>query len=294
MRRCPYRVHVPVGSAYGCANQAIGRRCPLLAWAFGPASCGPRVNAALGVKEIMKAQDELGDLLRRFYRTYGRPEEGPPDGMNLAEVLPQSGSIQQDSDFLRLCLSNDTARKDFERCRDILEQIATALADSTTFLQELQNLNLPAKPELDNLTNGIFWFTLASQLHPDAKTKSDNLSLPTEIPEPFRRSLQIQGTLVFKLYISLVYMREGVLADILTAGSTARMPTLGLCRKLLNCDYVRHVRNALSHADFSPCMAGIVFRDNGYLCIASPGFLEWLCIWLFTLHYSCMCVFGKE
>ena len=31
MRRCPYRVPVPVGSAYGCANQAIGRRCHLLA-----------------------------------------------------------------------------------------------------------------------------------------------------------------------------------------------------------------------------------------------------------------------
>ena len=28
-------------------NQAIGRRWPLLAWAFGSASCVPRVNAAL-------------------------------------------------------------------------------------------------------------------------------------------------------------------------------------------------------------------------------------------------------
>ena len=214
--------------------------------------------------------------------------------MNLAEILPQSDSIQEDLELLRFFLSNDTVRRDFERCRDILEQIATALTDSTTFLRELQNLNFPAKAELDYLTNGIFWFNLASQLHPDAKMKTDNLSLPGQIPEPLRRSLQIQGALVFKLYIGLVYMREGVLADILTAGSTARMPTLGLCRKLLNCDYVRHVRNALSHADFSPCMVGIVFRDNGYLCIASPGFLDWLCIWLFTLHFSCMCVLGKE
>jgi hypothetical protein len=248
----------------------------------------------LAVKEIMKAQDDLGDLLRRFYRTYGRPDEGPPDGMNLSEFLPQSDSIQQDSDLLRNFLSNDTARRDFERCRDLLEQIATALADSTTFLQELQSLNLPGKVELDHLTNGIFWFTLASQLHPDAKTKSDDLSLPAQIPEPFRRSLQIQGALVFKLYIGLVYMREGVLGDILAAGSAARMPTLGLCRKLLNCDYVRHVRNALSHADFSPCMAGIVFRDNGYLCIASPGFLDWLCIWLLVLYHSCICVLGND
>jgi hypothetical protein len=251
-------------------------------------------GGALAVKEIVKAQDDLVELLRRFYRTYGRPGEGPPDGLNLAGLIHQTDSIQQDSDLLRLFLSNDTARRDFERCCEILEKIATALSDSTAFLRELQDLNLQAEVELDHLTNGIFWFSLASQLHADTETKSNDLSLPTQIPEPFRRSLQIQGALVFKLYIGLVYMREGVLGDILAAGSVARMPTLGLCRKLLNCDYVRHVRNALSHGDFSPFMAGIVFRDNGYLCIASPGFLDWLCIWLFTLHYSCMCVLGKE
>jgi hypothetical protein len=242
----------------------------------------------------MKAQDALGDLLRRFYRTYGIPDEGPPDGLNLSELIPQTDSIQRDSDLLKLFLSNNTVQGDFERCRDILEQIATALADSTAFLQELQSLNMQAAIEMDRLTNGIFWFTLASQLYPNAKTKSADLSLPVQIPKPFRRSLQIQGALVLKLYIGLVYMREGVLGDILAAGSAARMPIIGLCRKLLNCDYVRHIRNALSHADFSPCMAGIVFRDRGYLCIASPGFLDRLCIWLFTLHHSCMCVLGKD
>jgi len=36
-----------VGAAAGAANQAIGHRCHWLAWAFGPASCVPRVNAAL-------------------------------------------------------------------------------------------------------------------------------------------------------------------------------------------------------------------------------------------------------
>ncbi|MGC1402694.1 MAG: hypothetical protein WA974_07185 [Thermodesulfobacteriota bacterium] len=28
--------HVQRGVAYGCANQAIGPRCPLRTWAFGP------------------------------------------------------------------------------------------------------------------------------------------------------------------------------------------------------------------------------------------------------------------
>lgn len=242
----------------------------------------------------MKSQDDIGDLLRRFYRTYGRPEEGPPDGLNIAELLPASEAIRQDSELLRLFLTDETVQRDFVRCREILEQIATALADSTSFSHELQNLNLQSEVDMEHLTNGIFWFTLALQLHPDAGAKPDDLSLPAQIPEPFRRSLQIQGALVFKLYIGLVYMREGALREILATGSATRMPTLTLCNKLLNCDYVRHLRNALSHADFSPCIAGIVFRDNGYLCIASPGFLDWLCIWLFILYDSCVRVLGKD
>ena len=48
MRRSPYRVHVQAGAACGGTNQAIGHRCHLLAWAFGPASFVPRVNAAFG------------------------------------------------------------------------------------------------------------------------------------------------------------------------------------------------------------------------------------------------------
>jgi hypothetical protein len=242
----------------------------------------------------MKSQDDLGDLLRQFYGAYGRPDEGPPDGLNVAKLLPASDAIRHDSELLRIFLADETVQRDFVRCREILEQVATALADSTSFLHELQNLNLQSEVDMEHLANGVFWFTLASQLHADAGEKPDDLILPAQIPEPFRRSLQIQGALVFKLYIGLVYMREGALRDILAAGSVARMRTLILCNRLLNCDYVRHLRNALSHADFSPCMAGIVFRDNGYLCIASPGFLDWLCIWLFTLYHSCLCVLGKD
>jgi methylated-DNA-[protein]-cysteine S-methyltransferase len=48
MRRCPYRVHVLAGAAAGGTNQAIGPRCPLLAWAFGPrelrATCQRRIK----------------------------------------------------------------------------------------------------------------------------------------------------------------------------------------------------------------------------------------------------------
>jgi hypothetical protein len=51
LRRRPYRVHVPVVAAAGGTNQAIGPRCHAACMAFGPASCVPRVNAALYRKD---------------------------------------------------------------------------------------------------------------------------------------------------------------------------------------------------------------------------------------------------
>jgi hypothetical protein len=41
----------------------------------------------------MKAQDDFGDLLSQFYRTYGRPDESPPDGLKPSEIIPQTDSI---------------------------------------------------------------------------------------------------------------------------------------------------------------------------------------------------------
>jgi hypothetical protein len=70
-------------------------------------------------------------------------------------------------------MSNNTAQRDFERCRDMREQIATSLSDTHAFLQELQSLNMQAAGKLDRLTNGIFLFTLASQFNPNAETKSE-------------------------------------------------------------------------------------------------------------------------
>ncbi len=89
-------------------------------------------------------------------------------------------------------------------------------------------------------------------------------------------------------------MKEGIIQDVLQKGSSLRMPTLILCRQLLNCDYIRRLRNALSHADFETSIAGIVWRDNGVWYGATPGFLDWLCIWVFTIHHICILILQNK
>ena len=89
-------------------------------------------------------------------------------------------------------------------------------------------------------------------------------------------------------------MKSGAIEKILSAGNQAKKPTLILCRQLLNCDYVRHLRNSLSHASFRSTIAGINFKDNNFECVATPGFLDWLCSWVFIIHYNCICVIAKK
>ncbi|MGB7583512.1 MAG: hypothetical protein WBM11_01610 [Terriglobales bacterium] len=100
--------------------------------------------------------------------------------------------------------------------------------------------------------------------------------------------MTVHGSLVLRLYIALVYMREGTLNDLIAASARAGGPCSGRVRKLLNSDYVRRIRNALSHGSFYACIAGIVFRDDGKVIVATPGFLGWLSTWLTLIQLQAL------
>ena len=99
MRRCPWRVHVPVGAAAGGTNQAIGHRWHLLARASGPASCVPRINAALNEKREETRMVMLVDQVAReeAIRRCGLPEclHVPMAAVDEAAIVTYIGSIER-------------------------------------------------------------------------------------------------------------------------------------------------------------------------------------------------------
>lgn len=239
----------------------------------------------------MESSDNNGNILHRFYSLYGRPQEGPPVNLNISDIIPGFNDIIL---LQRIC--DDTkVYRDFVKCRDLVENIAVRLSESSKYVEELEKVLTEIDINVNHLTNGIFWYTLSSSLDPiESKQTHTELLLPKEIPLPFRFMLQRQGSLIFRLYISFVYMKEGVIQDIFQQGNFSKLPILNLCRQLLNCDYIRHLRNALSHADFDTNVGGIVFRDNEVWYGATPGFLDWLSIWVFTIHQICVLVLKKR
>ena len=233
------------------------------------------------------SSDIVGDLLRDFYGTFGMPDEGPPPGFNVAATI-SSDLPETELDILRAALSDDVGRRQLRDCRAALEDLATRLTGEE-LLRELCGIPLPPGYGVEQLSSGVFWFALAASL--DSREQGlpvTPLDKAINLPLSLKVQMTVHGSLVLRLYIALVYMREGVLADLISESSKAGGQCSARVRKLLNSNYVRRIRNALSHGSFSPCVAGIVFRDDHGAVVATPGFLNWLCTWLMLIQLQAL------
>jgi hypothetical protein len=236
--------------------------------------------------------DIIGDLLRGFYSEFGMPDEGPPCDVNITAMVGQSGIPEAEISILREALRDEAAIRQFHDCRRLIEELATRL-QSEELLRELSGIPIPQNGN-EQLSSGVFWFALAGSLD----SRQDGLPLApfdgiVQLPMPVKIQMSIHGSLVFRLYLALVYMREGVLSDLIGISAKGGGRCSARVKKLLNSDYVRHIRNALSHGTFSACIAGLVFRDNGFAIVATPGFLNWLCTWLMLIQLQALAAGAK-
>lgn len=106
--------------------------------------------------------DTLGDLLREFYGTFGIPDEGPPRGLDVTAMLGANAVAEIEISVLRTALSDSDARRQFEKCRALIEDLATRLAGEE-LLRELSRIPVPPNG-IEQLSSGVFWFALASSL----------------------------------------------------------------------------------------------------------------------------------
>jgi len=233
--------------------------------------------------------DSVGDLLRRFYATFGIPDEGPPAGMNVTQLLGADAIPLLDRDILTAALNDKDQLQQFSHCREILDDLASAMAGDT-LLRELAGITTGTEGEFNSMLTSVLWFSMAASL--DQRQKGlpvtpfdDQISIPLS----FKVKAAVEGSLVMRLYLALVYMREGVLSNRIDDGKKSGLPCCGKVSKLLNSDYVRRIRNALSHGSFSSCVAGIAFRDGKRTIVATRGFMNWLCTNLMLIQLQGLC-----
>jgi len=235
----------------------------------------------------------IGNTLRKFYAAFGMPDEGPPPDVNVTELSPDTIVAPEDLALLRTAIDDQTLRRQFGICREILEDLASRLT-SEDLLRELSTIPTTNR-DFEELSSGVFWFALASSLD---RRKNVGPTTPFDeqihLPLPVKIRMSIQGSLVLRLYLSLVYMREGVMANLIIKGVQAGKPCCGRVQKLLNCDYVRRIRNALSHGSFSSSIAGITFRDDNGEIPSTPDFLNWLCTWLMLIQLQALAAGARD
>lgn len=235
--------------------------------------------------------DLYGNALRKYYKLFGMENEGPPDNVNVSAIFATMNFQNEIILIERICSEKETIKKHKE-CKNLINDVANLLSDSN-FMDEINDSVIEYKSsEKDHLINGIFWHYLASLLHPKV-SKELNVSIPFfgVLPEIKKELLKTQGSLIFRLYIALVYMKEGPIIKILTQSAKNRNPISQKAKKLLECDYVRHLRNALSHSTFESTTFGIYFNDyNKFETVASPEFLNSLTSWIMLINLQCSTV----
>lgn len=219
-----------------------------------------------------------GVLLREFYKVFGMPGEGPPDDLDLAvfeSVFPVEEGDRYD---LQRSLGDDGLRRIHRECSETVESLLTAMSGDALLVELSEGARLTSG-QFDRLTAGSLWYSLVSSLD-----KRDPGGLPALAPPfsglemPFRARFQMTvfGSLVLKLYVTLVFIREGDLAKLTAEAARARKPVSGRLQKLLRSDYVRYIRNSLAHGTFEQVIVGIRFSDGDKIVTATPGFLDHL------------------
>lgn len=237
------------------------------------------------------ATDTTGDSLRKYYKIFGMKNEGPPENLNISELLPQALD-ETDIELIERICNNPESLKEYKECKELIEKVADSIGDSS-FMNEIDDSIIEhTDSESEHLTNGIFWHYLASILDPKLQNEIGfEVPIPGELPEMKKELLKVQGSLIFRLYIALVYMKEGPLNKMINQTATKRKPISQVGKKLLNCDYVRHLRNALSHSTFESTGFGIYFKDSDkFETVASPEFLNSLSSWIMLLNLQCSMV----
>ena len=215
-------------------------------------------------------------LLREFYRVFGMPGEGPPPNLDLRVFDSMFPVEENERELLQHSLGDDRLRRIHRECRELLESLATAMAGDT-LIRELSEGSRLTSAQFDRLTAGSLWHSLVSSID-----QRDPAGFPVspfpelEIPFKARFQMTVFGSLVLRVYIALVFIREGDLTSLTAEAAKARKPVSGRLQKLLRSDFVRHIRNSLAHGTFENVIVGIRFSDGDTTIIATPGFLNHL------------------
>lgn len=244
-----------------------------------------------------KISHNVIDTLKIFYSIYGEKDEGPSNDLNLDFNLPINDSIYSDLLVLNNIIQDEKNRKHFLNCNKLLNELSNKLSIEALLIEELKCIKDKINFDVEGISNGIIWFQQAQATDP---RYSKNLIVENQheidkIDPLIINGLKIQGSLILKLYISLVYMREGPVYEILKIGSRNKCKVINIYYKLFNSDYIRHIRNSLSHGTFKINIAGVHFIDeNAFETVATQGFLDKICIWLFMIYYQCILFCEKE
>lgn len=237
---------------------------------------GRIVVSGMEPQQLIGPSQTTGTLLRQFYAEFGLPGEGPDALFDLRRLESFPPVPASELEAVAWALKDQTLRRNHRECKELVDSILTDMA-SETLLEELSDGTEVTPTQFDRLTCGSLWYsTLAAVDVRDCR----NLPVPfpafaaADLPLQVRFQATVFGSLILRLYVALVFIREGDLLALTREAARMKKPAAGRIVKLLRSDYVRHLRNALAHSTFERMFVGVSFQDGDATILSTPGFLN--------------------
>lgn len=143
----------------------------------------------------------------------------------------------------------------------------------------------------DQIGQSVFWHRILCELHSSSDTVNKLLihECRTEEEKSIMFYSALTGIHILKSYLAFVYNREILLKYLNKATiDKAENDSVMKLKRFLCCDYIRHIRNALSHGSFEIFVGGVIFIDKQEKVYATPSILEKLSSWMNLIELQCM------
>ncbi len=177
--------------------------------------------ARMSSQEQSKMSRLTGTLLRRFYEEFGMPGEGPGPTLDISDLQSLLLVPAVDRAAVAQALEDQNLKREHGKCLELLDSILSDIAGET-LLRELSESAEVTAAQLERLACGSLWHSMLAAI--DVRgVDGQPVPLPAfaslDLPPQVQFQATVFGSLILRLYVALVFIREGELLAVTGAAA---------------------------------------------------------------------------
>lgn len=230
---------------------------------------------------------DIDKKVLKYFENYDLDEKENCEKFNIDSSF-QKHFNQNEMKIIQTALSEESLNE-LNEFKQLLKRVIATMQNKALII-EWNTVSINETQFLEKCSNSISWHLLLQSLnpliHPNILETFPSIE---NVPKTLLIRQSLYASIIFQLYLSLIYNRE-ILIRIIKKDirKDHQQESINNLKGLLNCDYIRHMRNSLAHGSFELFFGGICFYDREKAITATYSMLERLASWLNLITLQCM------